>query len=531
MKPPSILPACALTALLTLDSSCGAPKIVEPVATGVFEPSWESLGSHYECPAWFRDAKFGIWAHWGAQCQPEMGDWYAQKMYKQGDADYQFHVDHYGHPSEFGFKDVCNLWKADKFDPAKLIALYKRAGARYFVAMANHHDNLDAWNSKYQPWNVMAVGPKKDLIGEWAKAARAAGLPFGVTVHAARAWDWYNVAHGADKEGPKKGVPYDGALTKADGKGKWWDGLDPADLYGPHGAARTKEAKQAYDDKFLNRVLDLITQYKPDLLYFDDAVLPLRQSGEAYGLTIAAHLYNTSAKAHEGTNQAVMNTKKLTDPMHRKCLVWDIERGKSDRIEPFPWQTDTCIGGWHYNRSTYERKAYKNAATVVQMLVDIVSKNGNLLLNIPVRGDGSIDDQEVQTLEGVAKWMAVNQECIHGTRPFSIYGEGPAAAANEPNRFGGVKDAPSKGYSSEDIRFTTKGRTLYAIAMAWPQDGTLTIKSLAKGSEKYPGEVAQVELLGSDEKPKWERTDAGLVATLPAKKPCDTAYVLKITPR
>ena len=394
--------------------------------------------------------------------------------------------------------------------------------------MANHHDNFDAWNSKYQPWNSVNLGPKKDLIDGFEKAARKAGMNFGVTVHAARAWDWYGVAHGADKEGPKAGVPYDGALTKADGKGKWWEGYDPADLYGPHGAARTKEAKKAYDDKFYNRVLDLITQHKPDLLYFDDGVLPLRQSGEQYGLSIAAHLYNTSAKANGGKNEAVMNTKGLKDPKQRQCLVWDIERGKSDQIEPFPWQTDTCIGGWHYYRSIYERKAYKTSGQVVQMLIDIVSKNGNLLLNIPVRGDGSIDSEEVKVLEGVAKWMAVNAECIHGTRPFAVYGEGPSVGDKEAGGHGGVRDVPSKGYSAQDFRFTTKGPAVYAIAMAWPQDGRLTVKSLAKGAAGFKGGIGGVSLLGSGEKIAWEQTEAGLVVTLPAAKPCEFAYVLKI---
>ncbi len=501
----------------------------EPFCAGPFEASWESL-SNYQCPDWFRDAKFGIWAHWGPQCQPEQGDWYAQRMYKQGDRAYEFHVQTYGHPSVFGFKDVCHLWKADQLDAPKLVDLYKRAGAKYFVAMANHHDNFDAWNSKYQPWNSVNIGPKQDLIGAWEKAARAAGLRFGVTVHAGRAWEWYGVAHGADKDGPRAGVPYDGALTKADGKGLWWEGYDPAELYAPHGAARTKEAKKVYDDKFLNRVMDLITQHKPDLLYFDDGVLPLRASGEQYGLTIAAHLYNTSAKTHDGKNEAVMNTKGLKDPKHRQCLVWDIERGKSDRIEPFPWQTDTCIGGWHYYRSLYERKAYKNATQVVQMLVDIVSKNGNLLLNIPVRGDGSIDDEEVKVLEGVADWMAVNAECIHGTRPFAVYGEGPSMGDQEAGGHGGVKDVPSRGYSAQDFRFTTRGGVVYAIALGWPQDGKLTVRTLAKGAAHGTAAIRDVALLGAKEKMAWEQTAGGLVVTLPAAKPCHHAYVLKITP-
>ena len=209
------------------------------VAPGPFQPSWESLSS-YQVPEWFRDAKFGIWAHWGPQCQPEMGDWYAQRMYQcRSNAAYKFHCENYGHPSKFGFKDVINEWKAEKWEPEKLIALYKRAGAKYFVAMANHHDNFDMCDSKYQPWNTVAIGPKKDIIGGWAKATRAAGLRFGVSCHGATPGTGCRIAQGADHSGgPQAGVPYDGRMTKADGKGKWWDGLDPQDLYAQYHRAR-----------------------------------------------------------------------------------------------------------------------------------------------------------------------------------------------------------------------------------------------------------------------------------------------------
>src|SRR5690348_3263841 len=257
-----------------LSSSLSAAE-VEPVADGPFKADWDSL-EHYECPEWFRDAKFGIWAHWTAQCVPEQGDWYAHRMYISAgpngkpDADYTYHVEHYGHPSKFGFKDIDHIWHAEHWDPEKLIALYKRAGAKYFVALANHHDNLDCWDSKYQPWNSVKVGPRKDIVAGWEKAARAAGLRFGVTVHASRAWSWYEPAQGSDPSGPLKGVPYDGKMTKADGKGLWWEGLDPQDLYAQNHAPGTKlewdwdKSKgssipdQAYCDKFYNRTIDLI---------------------------------------------------------------------------------------------------------------------------------------------------------------------------------------------------------------------------------------------------------------------------------
>ena len=211
------------------------------IATGPFQPTWESLAAQYQCPEWFSDAKFGIWAVWGPQCQPEDGDWYARSLYQQGSAQNKFHVEHYGPPSKFGFKDIIPLWKGENFHPDELLAFYKKSGAKYFLAMANHHDNFDLYDSKYQPWNSVALGPKKDIIGLWAHAARKNGLRFAVSVHASHAWSWYEPTQGADQDGPLAGVPYDGKLTKADGKGLWWDGMDPQDLYAQNHAPGTQK--------------------------------------------------------------------------------------------------------------------------------------------------------------------------------------------------------------------------------------------------------------------------------------------------
>jgi alpha-L-fucosidase len=450
------------------------------------------------------------------------------------EADYRFHVEHYGHPSKFVFKDVIAEWKAEKFDPEQLLALYKKVGARYFVALANHHDNLDNYNSRHQPWNSVAVGPKKDLVGMWAKAARGAGLRFGVSVHASHAWSWYEPAQGSDPGGPLQGVPYDGKLTRADGKGKWWDGLDPQELYAQNHAPGKKlvwnwDATEgssvpdaAYCEKFFLRTKQLVDDYKPDLLYFDDAVLPLGFNPDI-GLSLAAHYYNSSIQWH-GRNEAVMNTKKL-EPGQRKALVYDIERGKTQDIEPHPWQTDTCIGSWHYNRGIFEKHTYKTAAQVVPMLVDIVSKNGNLLLSIPVRGEGTIDADEVKFLEDMAAWMAVNGEAIYATRPWKSYGEGPAAEEKaEAGRHGGVSDTRKSPYTAADIRFTAKGKILYAILLAWPESGKVTVKSVPSAER-----VTQVCLLGHRGDLAWRQADAGLEVQLPAAKPCDHAFALKIT--
>lgn len=512
----------------------------EPVAPGKFQPTWDSL-KQYQVPDWFRNAKFGIWAHWGAQCQPEAGDWYARSMYEEGSGKYNSHLSHYGHPSEFGFKDVIHQWKADKWDPERLVALYKRVGAQYFFAMANHHDNFDNWNSKYQPWNSVALGPQKDLIGGWAKAAKNQGLPFGVSIHAAHAWSWYEVAQGADKSGTKVGIPYDGKLTKADGKGAWWEGFDPQDLYAQNHIPSpnftqsslnkrwswgngVSQPDQAYCDKFYNRTIDLINQHHPDLIYFDDTALPLWPVSDA-GLKIAAHFYNSNMAQHGGKLDAVLFGKILTDEQ-RKAVVWDIERGVPATGLPYAWQTDTCIGGWHYDRGVYHSDRYKSAKIVVQMLADIVSKNGNLLLNIPVRGDGSIDEKEEKVLEGIAAWMDVNQEAIFGTRPWQTFGEGPASDG-APISAQGFNEGKGKAFTAQDVRYTQKDKVIYAIVMGTPQQA-VTFKSLGKSA----AQVERVEQLGSQQSIFWTQNVDGLVID-PSPAPTAPAetIVFKLTTR
>ena len=509
----------------------------EPFANGPFKPTWESL-QNYKTPEWYRDAKFGMWAHWGPQCQPEHGDWYGRGMYEEGSSHYMYHVKKYGHPSKFGFKDVIHEWKAENWNPEELVSLYKSAGAQYFMAMANHHDNLDLWNSKYHKWNSVKVGPKKNIIAGWEKAARSNGLPFGVSVHASHAWMWYEPAQLSDKKGELAGVPYDGKLTKADGKGTWWEGLDPQELY-----AQNHELSKGYNwewkegiittpskeycNKFYNRTIDLINKYDPDLVYFDDSQLPLWPVSDV-GLRIAAHVYNKSIKEH-GELRAVINGKIL-DENQRKAMVWDIERGQANEIQPLPWQTDTCIGGWHYDRGLYERNGYKTSATVIQTLVDIVSKNGNLMLNIPVRGDGSIDEKERKIVEQIGQWMKINGESIYGTRPWKIFGEGPAQQNTAKLDGPGFNEGKGKAFTHEDIRFATKGDHLYATAMGWPENGKLIIKSLAKNSEHFPKEIQKIEWFPTKQTLTFERNENGLIVSLPEKTSDELTYanVIKI---
>jgi len=513
----------------------------EKMMQGKFEPTWESL-KHYEAPEWYRNVKFGIWAHWGPQCVEGTGDWMARFMYDEGSYVYNYHVKNYGHPSEFGFKDIIHIWKAEKWDPEKLVTFYKEIGAQYFFAMGNHHDNMDLWNSKYQPWNSVNMGPKRDIIGEWAKAARKNKLPFGVSIHAAHAWLWYETAQRADKKGDKAGIPYDGHLTKEDGKGKWWEGYDPQDLYAQnHPLSKGSEnigtihsqwgwengatmPSEKYCTNFYERTVQMINKYNPDLLYFDDTTLPLYPVSDA-GMKIAAHYYNHSMATHKGKMEAVLFGKILTDEQ-KDALTWDVEKGAPDKIQDQPWQTCTCIGEWHYRRSIYDNNTYKTAKEIIHMLADIVSKNGNLLLNIPVRGDGTIDDKEVKIVKEIGQWMAINSEGIYDTRPWKIYGEGPSAESSNPINAQGFNEGKTT-YSSKDIRFTTKNGILYAIVLGWPEDGKVIIKSLSTNNPLYPNKIKQVEMLGGGNV-KFEPGSNGLTVTLPTKKNSDIACVLKI---
>jgi alpha-L-fucosidase len=516
-----------------------------PIASGPFTPDWNSLAT-YQTPDWFRNAKFGIWAHWGPQCEPEFGDWYGRIMYEEGSEPYRYHVQKYGHPSVFGFKDVIHKWKAERWDPDRLMALYKKAGAKYFMALANHHDNFDLYNSRHQQWNSTKIGPRKDLIAGWSKAARANGMRFGVSVHSAHAWNWYDTAQRADKSGPYAGIPYDGKLSRADGKGKWWEGLDPQALYAQNHALSKNEGDggvmhdqwhwgggasipdKAYCDNFFDRARDLIDSYDPDMVYYDDTVLPLWPFSDV-GLRLAAHMYNKSI-ASKGKNEAVINGKIL-DAQQRRAMVWDIERGQSNQIEPLPWQTCTCIGNWHYDRRVYDKKAYKSAQTVVHTLIDVVSKNGNLLLSVPVRGDGSIDEQEQAIVEEIGRWMAANGEGIYDTRPWSVFGEGPVMMeAAAPMSGAGFNEGKSKPFSAADIRFTAKGDAVYAFVMGKPEARNVSIKSMRSGGPHLARRVSRVELLGSGQKLAFQQTAEGLQVSLPANMPALAyASALKIT--
>jgi len=511
------------------DSTWGAPTLPMPGSDGVpfeapvpglagegpFQANWDSLGQ-YECPDWYRDAKFGIWNHWSPQCVAECGDWYARNVYVDDQPQHRYHVEQYGHPSRFGYKDLCAQWTLLNWDPEGLMDLYSRAGARLFLALANHHDGFDTWNSAHHPWNASNVGPHRDVIGTWGKVARDRGLKFGVTVHQARNWWWFEPAHGADRTGPLAGVPYDGRLTLAEGKGQWWEGLDPQLLYGPkHPPDALPDA--SYVKSFYDRTRDLVDQHDPDLLYFDNTLLPLGWGG----LSIGAYFYNRRLARH-GEVDAVLNVKDAPAKL-RKAVVADIERGLSSETLPHPWQSETCIGQWHYQRELYERPGeyggYLHPGDAIHWMADTVSKNGTFILNIPGRPDGTIDSKEVRILEEIGAWMKVNSEAIYATRPWTIFGEGPVTIKEGSFQGNSIQQA-----SAKDIRYTRNkaGTVVYAIALGWP-DSELELRSLGTSAATKPGRVQYIEYLGGQDRVKWTQTDTSLRIGPPRKRP-DAAY-------
>lgn len=529
-------------ALCAQDFQVKVSEAQEPMQTGKYAPTWESL-SRYEVPEWFRDAKFGMWAHWGPQCVEGSGDWMARGMYQEGSKQYKYHVENYGHPSEFGFKDILPLFKAERWTPDSIVGLYKELGAKYFFALGNHHDNFDLWDSKYQPWNSAAIGPKKDLLAGWADACRKHGLKFGVSLHADHAWIFYEPARRYDRHGDKVGIPYDGRLTAADGKGKWWDGLDPQMLYAQNhpdsfgswsddmlgkqwdwgnGAATPSES---FCTNFYNRTLDVINRYDPDLLYFDTTAVPFYPVSDA-GMKIAAHFYNHNPSTRGGKSSAVMFGKILTDGQ-KEAIVWDVERGAPNYISEKPWQTCTCIGNWHYNTSYYDRDRYKSAAQVVKLLADVVSKNGNLLLSVPLRADGTYDEKEEKIIREIGAWLKVNGEGIFSTRPWTVFGEGPIADTPIELKDQGFNEGSYLDAGADEIRFTQTPKYLYAIALGWPENGNILVKSLAKDSPDYKGRIKRVELVGYGKVP-FTRTADGLSVNIPADAPRSIAPVLKI---
>lgn len=473
-----------------------------PIADGPYKADWKEISRIYSVPDWWREAKFGAWSHWDPQSMPESGDWYARAMYMEGNRQYNFHLNQFGHVSEYGYKDISHNWVIDRWDPEELMNLYVEMGARYFMAMGVHHDNFDCWDSEYQPWNSVNVGPKVDIVGIWEKIARQHGLPFGIGFHntPARTWGQFmTVRYTSDKEGPMQGVPYDALETILDGKGKWWEGLDPVDLYGP--IHDTKDPLHSpFTNQFMWRIDDAISKYHPDMIYFDehagDSQVDL---GVNMGLgflapQLIANYYNKSLKWSQGEMNVVVNLKAVGGrynsfqnspnllPFVDRALVKSTEFIIEPEIMAYPFQTETSIADWHYQTGM----KYMQAPKVIESLMQNVSRNGTMLLNLSQRGRGDLDPEVITIAKDVGAWLKINGEAIYGSRPFEVYG--------------------NKG-----VCYTRNKGNVYATVMNW-NDSSITFKELKTGGSTI-GKVTKVELIGSNVPMSFIQDGNGLIVT------------------
>jgi len=469
------------------------------VTDGPYKADWEEISRIYTVPAWWREAKFGAWSHWDPQSMPEQGDWYARGMYMEGHWQYDYHLKHFGHPSEYGYKDVCHNWIIDKWNPEELMNLYVEMGARYFMTMGVHHDNFDCWNSAYQPWNSVNVGPKTDIVGTWEKVARQHGLRFGIGFHntPARTWGQFmTVRYTSDKKGDKKYVPYDALQTIADGKGKWWEGMDPVDLYGPVHDIKNP-LLSPFANQFMWRVDDAISKYHPDMIYFDEAAGDsLIDLGVHMGLgflapSLVANFYNKSLNWHQGKMDVVINLKCVGGyynsfkknpeliPIVERAIVKSSEFVIEPEIMAYPFQTETSIADWHYKTG----QTYMDAAKIVKLLMENVSRNGSMLLNITQHGRGDLDPEAIRICKDVGAWIKINGEAVYGSRPFEVCGD-------------------------NTVTYTRNNGYVYATVFDW-KDSTVTLNALHSGGSTL-GKVTKVELLGSDVAIKFVQDNNGL---------------------
>jgi len=473
------------------------------MAGGPFQASWESL-QRYTIPSWYEDAKFGIFIHWGVYSVPAFGnEWYPRNMYRQGTAEFQHHVETYGPQSQFGYKDFIPQFKADQFDPDQWAELFTRAGARYVVPVAEHHDGFAMYDTALSQWCAAKMGPQRDIIGDLAQAVRKQGLVFGLSSHRAEHWWFFDggMQFDSDVRDPRYFAFYGPAMPSSeDWKSKDW----------------TPRPDATFLDDWLARICELIDKYQPQLVYFDWWVEQI--VFKPYLQKVATYYYNRGAEWGLGV---AINYKH--DAFPEGTAVYDVERGQLKNLRPYLWQTDTSISknSWGYVKN----QDYKTATDIVCNLVDIVSKNGTLLLNIGPRPDGTIPEPEERILLEIGKWLAINGEAIYGTRPWKVFGEGPTEISE-----GSFTDTQRVAFTGEDIRFTAKGDTLYAVALAWPGEQFI-IKSLGTSSLLWSGEVDSISLLGYNGQLEWSRDESGLTVKMPHRKPCEHAFVLKIRGR
>lgn len=492
-----------------------------------FHASWESLVA-YKTPDWFRDAKFGIFLHWGVYSVPAFGnEWYTRNMYIPGSAAYKHQIATYGPLNKFGYKDFIPLFRAQHFDPNAWVNLFVKAGARYIVPVAEHCDGFAMYASSFTPYNAVQMGPHRDVVGELERATRARGVHFGVSSHTAEHWWWYGVGNVEPSDvrdrtqltnflyGPAEPMALPQQLGAMVDPYKEPDGSH-LEMWLP--------PDKKFLDNWLAQSSELVDRYSPDFIYFDWWIG--QPAFRPYLQQFAAYFYDRSA---ERNKQPVLTYKEEAMPPNTATL--DIERGKLDTLRLLPWQTDTSISihSWGY----VENDEYRTASSLIHQLVDTVSKNGNLLLNVGPKSDGTIPEQAQQVLLQIGDWLHTNGEAIYGTRPFAIFGEGLTKAGKNSTE----KNKDIQSYTPEDIRFTTSAdhRFVYAIALGWPSSGSLTMQTLFRGNPYLAAPVCRVELLGSSQEISFHQEVYGLRLTLPhvapAGLPSASAYVFRLRTR
>lgn len=478
-----------------------------PIEQGDYTTAWDNLSRRYNVPVWWREAKLGAWSHWDPQSMAEDGDWYARSIYIEGHPQARYHREHYGHPSEYGYKELCRDWKTDRWNPDELMQLYRKMGARYFLAMGNHHDNFDCWDSKYQPWNSVNVGPNQDIVGIWAETARRYDMPFGIGFHntPARTWGQFmTVRYTSDKNGDKKGVPYDAMLTledgykpNADGTEKWWKGMDPQDLYGPEHHNGRNSLDSPFANQFMWRVDDAIRRYQPDMIYFDDHAGDSQEDlGINMGLgrltpQIIANFYNIASKRKSGNREVVATFKGVGGRYNSfqrnpemvnivdRSLVKSTELYTEDDIMAFPFQTEVSLQEWHYQQGA----RYRSASEIVTRLMQNVSRNGCLLLNITQHGRGDIDPEARQICLDFGRWIEINSEAIYSARPFDVWG-------------------------NEHVIYTRQGGYIYATILH-PATEDIVLQPLSTQSPSV-GKILKVEMLENGRSIPFKQSAEGL---------------------
>lgn len=532
-----------ITVALTLLASVPLAGAMDSVQSR----SWSELSEMYELPEWFAEAKLGVWVHWGPQALPAKGGgWYARSMYMHPDIAeswgkdaFDFHRENYGHQSEFGYKDVLNEWKTPNLDTDKILS-YARdiLGARYFVALAVHHDHYDLWDSSHHQWNSVNVGPKRDIIGEFATSAKKVGLPFGVSTHDDRFRRWFQPAFGSDVDGPKKGVLYDGHMTVADGKGKWWEGLDPSKLYGLPADKVTPEWVQATMDTWLQRHIELLEKHDVDLLWMDGWNFPYNEEG--YGRRLAEWFYNHSLEKHGKIEAVLCGKPRNLSPIDQNGFVWDFEKGVPPLSFKHTFQSITTPQYWFRQHDDPSLKPSKDARVLAETFADVLSKGGGMLLNIELLADGSFPQSIMHVYEDFGAWVRLNGEAIYGSSPWEIIGDNLKMGENQKNlsetalnditkadfNFNerGVGSPP---YANDEVRFTRRGDKLYIFVLN-PTTGPVHLPSLGADSQYRPGQISNIKLLGG-EPTQFVQTAEALILEIPERRPNPLVSVFEVS--